>query len=474
MKKQSIFIKLLLLFLLFTLIVNGIFWLLQSQLLSHYYIYQKVQGMEAYGTKIDRQIQEDGTSEEMVIYIRNVVEEINGRVLIIDEQDQIIYQEGLIRIGRANFIPSEHLNQARRGQTQYYKISGHSSQIELLAVLVPIDNKIYFFQTPLQPIEEAVAISQQFTLYLLLVALIVAVILSWFFSKTITKPLVGLNEVAKEMSQLNFQVRWNGNRGDEIGQLGETLNFLTEKLKTTIEALQKELQNEKNLEKMRKEFVARVSHELQTPISLIKGYTEALEDGMATNEKEREEYFTIIEDEINKMSNLVRDLLDLGQLESGNFKVNVEQLDIGVMVQRSLWKFELFKKEKNLRFQVDTSMESCEVLGDEYRIEQVLTNLLQNAVNHTESGGLISVSIQEEKENIKISVYNEGNPISEEERMSIWESFYKGSEEKKGTGLGLAIVKNVLELHGSQYGVENHEEGIMFFFTLKKVSYSCH
>lgn len=472
MKKQSITSKILLLFIIFTVIIIGTFWILQNQFFNRYYIYNKIKQMESYGVKIHGQVEESSINRETDDYIESVVERINGRMLIIDSNDKIIYQVGRVHhMNRANKIPGIYLEQAREGKIQHYHVSSQSKHMEymdLLTVLVPIEEQIYFFQTPLQPIEEAVVISQKFTLYLLFIAFFIALILSWFFSRTITNPLLHLNEVARQMGKLNFDVRCREDRNDEIGDLGRTLNFLTEKLKNTIEALQEELQKERKMDKMRKQFIARVSHELQTPISLIRGYTEALKDDVAMDENEEKEYFDIIEGETVKMSNLIKDLLDLGQLESGSFKINIESFNIISMIHQSLSKFELMKKEKDLRFRVTEETDWEYAMGDEYRIEQVITNLLQNAVNHCNIGGLIDITIQEEGDRIKVSVYNDGEQIEEEEREGIWESFYKTKEDKKGTGLGLAIVKNVLQLHKSEYGVINRETGVTFFFTLNK------
>jgi two-component system sensor histidine kinase VanS len=478
LKKQSITSKILFLFIIFTIIIIGIFWVLQDQFLNRFYIYNKVKQVKGYGIRIHEQIRDGNMDEEIGDYIEAVVEEIDGRMLIIDSNDNIIYQAGRVHMNRAGKIPGIYLKQAREGKVQYYHVldqqSGHghglgqSKHMDLLTVLVPLENQIYFFQTPLQPIEEAVAISQKFTLYLLFIAFFVALILSWFFSRTITNPLLHLNEVARQMGELNFDVKCEEDRGDEIGDLGRTLNFLTEKLKNTIEALREELLKERKIDKMRKQFIARVSHELQTPISLIRGYTEALQDGMATNKDEEEEYFGIIEGETIKMSNLIRDLLDLGQLESGSFKINMESFNIITMIDQSLSKFELLKKEKNLRFQMVRETDWEDVIGDEYRIEQVITNLLQNAVNHCDVGGLIDITVQEENDRIKINIYNDGKQIGEEEKEAIWQSFYKTEEGKKGTGLGLAIVRSVLQLHESEYGIMNQESGVTFFFTLNK------
>ncbi len=472
MRKRSITSKILLLFVAFTVIIIGTFWILQSQFLDRYYVYSKIQQVKGYGMKIHGQIMKGNINEETNDYVESVVEKINGRILVIDPNDRVIYGAGRTHhMNRANRIPEAFLRQAREGKVQHYLVSGQSKHMEsmdLLTVLVPIEGQIYFFQTPLHSIEEAVTISQRFTIYLLFIAFFIALVLSWFFSKTITNPLLHLNEVAHQMGKLNFDVKCEEDRKDEIGDLVRTLNFLTEKLKDTIGALRGELQKEKRIDKMRKQFIARVSHELQTPISLIRGYTEALQDGVAADKNEEKEYFSIIEGETIKMSSLIKDLLDLGQLESGSFKINMESFNIVSMVYQNLSKFELFKKEKNLEFRVTEETDWEDVIGDEYRIEQVITNLLQNAVNHCNPGGLVDITIQEEGDKIKINIYNDGEKINEEDKDGIWESFYKTKEDKKGTGLGLAIVKNVLQLHKSEYGTANQEAGVTFFFTLDK------
>lgn len=468
MRKNSLFTKLFLFFIVFSLIIIGLLWLLQVNFLPGFYEYSKVNQMKRYGTDLSQVIERNGFDAAKE-YIEEILPAINGRITIYDMEGRLLYVQGIMGFHRGGRIPENLWQQVLEGKGLAYKNPGRMGSIDALSVLMPFDKGVILLQTPLQSIENTVEVTKQFFIYLFFVALIISMVLAGIFSKTITRPLVELNRAAKEISRLNFNLQWQDSRNDEIGELGKTLNFLTDKLRKTFEELQLELQKEKNLEKMRKQFVARVSHELQTPIALIRGYVEAIQDGMATSEEEKREYFSVIEEEIDKVSVMVKDLLDLSQLESGNFKVRLETFEITALIQRTVERFKLLtKKEKNLHFGIHGDDKELNVLADEYRIQQVVANLLQNAVKNTQDNGNILVTVKELQNKVWIGVYNEGASIEEAELKYIWESFYKGQEHKDGVGLGLAIVKNVLDLHESTYGARNENEGVLFYFDLNR------
>jgi len=177
---------------------------------------------------------------------------------------------------------------------------------------------------------------------------------------------------------------------------------------------------------------------------------------------------------MNKMSSMVRDLLDLSQLESGNFKVKMEEFEISALIENVISKFKLLYRENQIQFHITFDEEEYNVIGDEYRIEQVISNLIQNAVNHCKPYGNIEVKINGKGDSVLIEIFNEGDPIDEGDMPHIWESFYKTQAKKAGTGLGLAIVKGVLELHNSKFGVLNTPTGVSFFFQLDRTSKNFH
>jgi Signal transduction histidine kinase len=337
-------------------------------------------------------------------------------------------------------------------------------------------NEIIFAISSLQPINEASAVIKEFYIYFYIGAIILIIILSLLYSNMITKPLIMLNEAASNMAELDFSKKSKIVREDEIGNLAKTLNFLSENLDQALSSLkeanaklEEDIEKERLLEKMRKEFVAAVSHELKTPISLIGGYTEGLKDGVFQGD-EREYYLDVILDESHKMANLVADMLDLSQLESGNFKLSKEEFYIDELISSILRKFSTLIKDKNIDLQLDL-MPKIRINADWTRIEQVITNFITNAIRHTEEKGFIRVSMEEKKDTeVIVYVENSGSHIPNEEITKIWDNFYKIDKSRTrkmgGTGIGLAIVKNILILHGYKYGVENTEKGVRFYFSV--------
>ena len=218
--------------------------------------------------------------------------------------------------------------------------------------------------------------------------MIIVIILSLIYANMITKPLVKLNNSAKRISEMDFSQECDVNSDDELGNLASTLNFLSRRLNSALTELQlknmkleQDIEKERKLDRMRKEFVAGVSHELRTPISIISGYAEGLKDNIA-DEDSREFYLDVIIDEAAKMNTLVSDMLDLSQLESGNFTMKPEPFNIDELIKKCINKQQQFFQQKNIKIQEDLAKDIC-VNGDFLRIEQVITNFLNNAIRHT-------------------------------------------------------------------------------------------
>ncbi|RYD02146.1 hypothetical protein N752_27225 [Desulforamulus aquiferis] len=288
------------------------------------------------------------------------------------------------------------------GQIMIYssgvKIDGQNSLVGIAPIV--IDNKVtgvLTAATSLQPIGEAASVIKQFYVYFYAIALLLIIILSLIFSKMIAKPLLTLNKTALKMSELDFSAKCPVNSKDEIGSLSATLNFLSEKLNSSLleltvanEKLKKDIEKEKQLEIMRNEFIAGVSHELKTPISLISSYAEGIKDNI-TNGVKREYYSDIIIDETKKMASLVEDMLDLSQLQSGTFNLKVEDFPIISLLNDIVERFMANAQLKGKTFDLQTPLNDLEVIGDMFRIEQVLTNLFDNALKYTPIGGIIKI-----------------------------------------------------------------------------------
>lgn len=356
----------------------------------------------------------------------------------------------------------------KRGNETRYMIS-----------VIPENNKdeIIFALSSLQPVNEASSVIKEFYFYFYIVAIFLIVVLSLIYSNMVTKPLLELNDSASKMADLDFSKKCNIKREDEVGNLANTLNFLSENLNRSLNSLkeansklEEDIEKERRLEKMRKEFVAAVSHELKTPISLIGGYAEGLKDDIFEAE-EKDYYIDVIIDESKKMANLVTDMLDLSQLESGNFRLVKEEFFIDELLKVTIKKFYALLNNKNIKLHLNI-IENVKVYADWTRIEQVITNFITNAIRHTSEGGGIIVSSEYRNDKVLISIENTGDNISEDDMDKIWDNFYKIDKARTrkvgGTGIGLAIVKNILMLHNSEYGVKNTDRGVKFYFTLNK------
>ncbi|MEB4817472.1 HAMP domain-containing sensor histidine kinase [Bacillus thuringiensis] len=327
----------------------------------------------------------------------------------------------------------------------------------------------YFFaMTSLQPVDEAVQMIKDYYIYLVILVLILIVLVSFYYSKKIAKPLLQINDTTKRIADLDFSEKIPITTKDEIGDLSNSINTLSMTLHSYINQLQQDIEKEKQLENTRKEFISGVSHELKTPLSIMKSCISILEDGVASNKKEY--YFKAMSKEVDKMDMLIIDMLELAKFESGTYKMEMDAFHIDEMIDYICEQLTLDITTKQLH--VHKYLPKIEVIANQHRIEQVITNFITNAIRYTPENENIIVSVIEEKERAKVCVENKGAHIAPEHLEKIWDRFYRGDtsrqRSKGGTGLGLAISKNILELHSVQYGVSNTEDGVLFFFYLNK------
>jgi len=325
-----------------------------------------------------------------------------------------------------------------------------------------------FAMTSLQPVDEAVQMLGDYYIYLIILVLLLIVLASFFYSKMIAKPLLQINDTTNKIANLDFSETIPIKTKDEIGTLSRNINTLSKTLHSYINQLQQDIEKEKQLENTRKEFISGVSHELKTPLSIMKSCISILEDGVASNKKDH--YFKAMANEVDKMDILIVDMLELAKFESGTYKMEMDNFYIDQVIEYICEQLDIDITNKQLH--VHKQLSSIMVVANQHRIEQVLTNFMTNAIRYTTENNNIMVSTIEENERIKVCVENQGAHITETHLEKIWDRFYRGDMSRQrsqgGTGLGLAISKNILELHGVQYGVSNTESGVLFYFYLNK------
>lgn len=498
--KKNITLKLFIVTAVFFISFISVQLICQSLFFQKFYINRKTNNLKTELEKFEKSyLKNIRNSKETLENIREFEEANNAKIVILESNGMLNYitdyENELKDSARIKVIrsiihqwtsnPEAFLKMQNKNETITYVFDNKLYNIKNIVSVNPIvvnniPAKVIFAVSSLQPVDEAANVMKEFYIYIYIAAVGLILVLSFIYSGMISKPLVDLNKTASKMARLDFTEKCQDDREDEIGNLAHTLNFLSENLKAALtslrasnEKLKQDIEKEKELEKMRKEFVASVSHELKTPISLIEGYAEGIKDGIVDGD-EQEYYLDVIIDESHKMGRLVSDMLELSRLESGNLKINIKEFALDNTI------LEIIKRLNGVRSQKkqDKSVEimtdiKCNliVLGDEIRIEEVVTNFLTNAIRHTKDEGKIFVRTIFKDDKVLVEIENEGNKIPQDEISKIWDRFYKIDKSRNrslgGTGLGLAIVKNILELHNSEYGAKNTENGVVFYFTLK-------
>ena len=371
---------------------------------------------------------------------------------------------------------------SRNSDSEVYKVYDErmdSNFIELTGRLP--DNYWVYLRANYQSIQESSKVFNQFLSYVGLVVLVGGVFIMFFVTNAYTRPILRLARHARNMQELNFSSRYTDNRCDEIGVLGSSMNALSDKLEQTISELktannelQLDLQRRSEQEKMRQEFLSNVSHELKTPIALIQGYAEGLQENISEDEESRQFYCDVIVDEADKMNKMVKKLLSLNQLEFGNDPVHLEHFDLNSVLDSVIQSTEILFRQKDISLCFHREEEPLMVWADEYMIEEVVTNYVSNALNHVKYENKIEIKTEKREQVVRVSVFNTGDPIPEEDIGKIWTKFYKvdkaRTREYGGNGIGLSIVKAVMEAHNQEYGVKNYDNGVEFWFELDRKS----
>ncbi len=363
------------------------------------------------------------------------------------------------------------------GMYQVQETSDRSISTNYLEMWGQFDNGYCFLmRTPIEAIENAVHLSNMFYLVVGAAVVLIALVFISFFSRRLTKPIVTLTELSQRMANLDFEAKYTEKAGNEIDRLGDNFNRMSDELKDTISELKnannelkRDIDEKEKIDEMRIEFLNNVSHELKTPIALIQGYAEGLKDDICDDKESRDYYVDVILDEAGKMNKMVRQLLSLNQLEFGQNQVQMERFDLAALIEGVTAGMKLVIEEKGA---VVTSNLAGPVYvwGDEFKIEEVVTNFMSNALNHLDYDKKIDIRVTEKDGVVTTSVFNSGDPIPEESLDKIWEKFYKVDKARTraygGSGIGLSIVKAIMDGHHQKCGVRNYDDGVAFWFTL--------
>lgn len=334
--------------------------------------------------------------------------------------------------------------------------------------------KIYL---SLDMIENNASLFKYFITVLCAAIFIVLSAILLIYENLVTKPLISINNSAKQLAALNFDVKCPSSSIVEMNELGKNINLLSTSLDMALFDLQEknkqlelDIKKEQMLDKARTEFISNASHELKTPIAIIQGYAEGLKLGIA-NKESADEYCGIIMEETGKMNTLVVRMLEICQYESGGYKLMSQSFNISEAVNRYLRRRIKLLKEDGIALVININPE-YKGYGDIAKIETIINNYVSNAVSHVKNENLIVVNCQPAGDKYRVSVFNTGNRIADEDIENIWSSFYRADKaHSRATGrfgLGLSFVKSIQDLHKNAYGVINRENGVEFWFDISK------
>ncbi|AOY77137.1 GAF domain-containing sensor histidine kinase [Clostridium formicaceticum] len=320
-----------------------------------------------------------------------------------------------------------------------------------IIVGMPIFNKEeilgnIIISSPLYPIEETITILKKQLSVISILSLAIGTILAFSFAKFFTKPIMKIIDASKQIAKGNFSVKVNHQSNDEIGTLGETINDMATQL-SKIDAL-------------RKEFIANISHELKTPLSLIKAYAELVKDMENFSAKDREQYLQVIIDESDRLNGMIEDILYLSKMESGHMTLVWEKFSLNELLDCIIDNLSFFAENKHVKITLEAEDKKKMICADKDKMYQVFYNIINNAINHSYENGEIQIRLLNADHDVRIEVIDHGKGILKKDLPYIWDRFYKAEKSRKrdsnsGTGLGMSIVKNILETHAFDYGIES-------------------
>ena len=466
--------------------------IINSSFMERFFIQnKKIEMVELYETLDKTAKKGDIDSAEIQEELQRQCERKNCAVLVINSGSDITFNTEQERKGRLftrliGYIVGKDTGQILEERDSYkiYKVKDQGSGEEYMDMVGQLaDESIFIIRSPYGSIYDTVNSTNKFLICGGGVTVLCGLLFVWFFSQKITKPILELAELSQRMANLDFNAKYTSGGENEIGILGGNFNLMSKRLEETItelkranNQLQKDIEQKEKIEDMRNEFLGNVSHELKTPIALMQGYAEGLRDGITEDPESMEFYCDVIIDEANKMNQMVKNLLTLNQLEFGDEDLEITRFNLVGLIRGVLASCEILLQQAEAEVDCVTE-EEVYVWADEFKTEQVFRNYLTNAIHHVDNEKRIEIRIIPQGDTVRVTVFNSGKPIPEEDIAKLWDKFYKvdkaHTREYGGNGIGLSIVKAIMESFHQQYGVKNYDNGVEFWFELDSKTSKC-
>ena len=488
-KLKSVRVKLFLVLCVVTILLVICLIAINSLVLENFYIYNKTNTIKEVYNKINKYYKDPDLAINLETELKKIAFRNNFDILIQSDTDLILFSTNKDFLSSIEVAKEKYKTYLEERKNLLYsdakmtirKIDDTSNSLNYILLYGKLDNGYsLYIRIPIAPIEESVRISNNTLIVIGIATVIISAFVASLISKRFTSPILQLNDITKKMAKLDFEQKYRINDSDdEINELGKNINTMSDKLESTIKQLretnselEKDIEEKSKIDEMRKQFISDVSHELKTPIALIQGYAEGLIENVNNDDESRKFYAEVILDESNKMDVLVKQLLELMKLEYGKRKFNDEEFDVVELINEVIRKCNVMLEENQIQVVFDKK-KPIYAYADDFYVEQVVTNYFTNAIKHAkEVNGKkqIKITIQNVKNKIRVSVFNTGDKIPEEDLTRVWGRFYKiddsRNRENSGSGIGLSIVKAIQNNYQNEYGVQNLSNGVEFYFDI--------
>lgn len=437
----------------FTLLIVLFLWLFQVIFIDKYYELSKTDQIKKTTLKIIKNYDEDVTYLDKISFENNVcIEIVKDSVTIYSSNES---NRGCLISNykyKNDFYDSNVLEKT-------YKLINPLSDAKTLIYARKYNEYITIFvNASLEPLDDSVSILSNQLIIVTFIVVVLAFIIGYFISKRISRPIEKMNENALKLANGNYDFKFDNNsKISEIDELANTLNYAKNELEHTDE--------------LRRDLLANVSHDLKTPLTMIKGYAEMIRDLNYNNEEKRNANLNVIIEETERLNILVEDILTLSKIQANKDILNKEEFDLVLLINNIIKRYSIYKETEGYTFELNMP-DKVIVKADKKKIEQVIYNLINNAINYTGDDNKVIINVIAGKK-IRVEIKDTGKGIKEEDLPHIWEKYYHSKKKHKrnviGTGIGLSLVKTILESHKFKYGVISKiGEGTTFYFEIKK------
>ena len=455
LKKNSLVTEIWTILTIFSVTIIAFIWIFQIVFLDNYYKYSKTREIKKAAIELKKDYSKNKLKNlEQIAMKHGICIEIYGN----NKYEGIYFNHGCLEFGNKNSdIKSDFVNSGL--ESKQYNLINYQFQNDTLVYAIKLSDKKYaFLNASLVSLDRTIPILQSQLFIITIVVLLLALIIGYFLSNKISKPITKISKDAKKLSEGNYNITFTSNENIyEINELVDTLNHTAKELSET--------------EELKRDLMANVSHDLKTPLTMIKAYAEMVRDLTYNNKEKRESNLNTIINETDRLNLLVNDILDLSALQATKDNLTYENFDLIEVINQIIARFDILTQKENYTF-ILNAPESAKVTADKKRIYQVIYNLINNAINYTGTDKKVIVNVIDNHKEYKVEVQDTGKGIAKEEIKNIWDKYYHSKKKHKrnqyGTGIGLSIVKNILQNHNYKYGVNSSGKGTTFYFKIPK------